>query len=183
MVRTRRALLASLLVVVAVSLGFALSAVPNVELLSFAVFLSGFLLGVGYGAVVGAASAVLFSTFNPLGAGLPPLVVTQALGQAVVGVAGGVAGPLIARFESRPLACLFAGVVGLVLTLLYDVLTTAGAYVTFVGEKSIEGLVKFGVGGLVFGVLHMVWNTVLFCLALAPTLRVLRRFREELTAG
>jgi hypothetical protein len=73
--------------------------------------------------------------------------------------------------------------VGFAVTLLYDALTTAGAYVTFVGEKSIGGLVKFGAGGLVFVGLHIVWNTALFFVALVPTLRVLSRYREELTAG
>lgn len=181
--RTRKALLAGLLVAVAVSLGLALSAVPNVELLSLTVFLSGFLLGVGYGSVVGAVSATLFSTFNPLGAGLPPLVIAQALGQSVIGAAGGLAGPVVVRVASRPLACLLAGGAGLALTGVYDVLTTAGAYVTVTGEKSIEGLVKFVVGGILFVGLHIVWNTVLFALTLAPTLRVLGKFREELTTG
>jgi len=181
--RTRRALLASLLVVAAVSLGFALSAVPNVELLTFVVFLSGFLLGVRYGAVVGALSATLFSMLNPLGAGLPPLVIAQALGQTVVGVVGALGGPLVARTASRPLACVLATGMGLVITVAFDAVTTAGAYVTFVEEKSIGGLVKFGVGGLLFVGVHIVWNTALFAVALAPTVRVLWRFREELTAG
>ena len=181
--RTRRALLAGLLVVVAVSLGFALSGVPNIELLSFAVFLSGFLLGAGYGALVGAVSAALFSVLNPLGTGLPPLVAAQALGQIVVGVAGAATGPAIARTPNRAMASVFAGGVGFAVTVLYDALTTAGAYVTFVGEKSIGGLVKFGAGGLVFVGVHIVWNTALFFVALVPTLRVLSRYREELTAG
>jgi hypothetical protein len=181
--RTRRALLAGLLVVVAVSLGFALSAVPNVELLSFAVFLAGFLLGAKYGAVVGAVGAAVFSIFNPLGAGFPPLVASQALGQSVVGAAGGLAGPMVARLASRTVASFLAGGVGLVLTVFYDALTTAGAYMTFVDEKSITGLVKFAAGGLVLAGLHIVWNTVLFFVALVPTLRVLLRFREELDTG
>jgi hypothetical protein len=179
--RTRRALLATLLVAVAVSMGLVLSAVPNVELLSFTVFLSGFLLGPRYGATVGIFAAALFSTFNPLGAGLPPLVVAQAVGQAVTGVAGGSTGARLAEVSKRTLACLLAGGLGLALTLFYDVLTSVGAYVTIAGEKSIQGLVKFVAGGLLFAGLHIVWNTALFSLALVPTLRVLGKFREELT--
>lgn len=183
MQRTRKALLATLLVGVAVSLGLALSGVPNVELVSFAVFLSGFLLGSRYGAAVGASSAVLFSTFNPLGAGLPPLALAQALGQAATGAAGAFVGPALLGVGSRTLACVLAGGAGFGLTLLYDVLTSTGAYVTIAGAKSTEGLVKFVAGGILFLGLHLVWNTALFAVALTPTLRVLRRFREELTRG
>jgi hypothetical protein len=180
MYRTRRALLATLLVAVAVSLGVSLSAVPNVELLSFTVFLSGFLLGSRYGAAVGAVAAALFSTFNPLGAALPPIVVAQALGESLVGAAGGAAGPALTRLPGRALSCAAAGGVGLALTLVYDVLTNVGAYATIAGERSIEALVKFVAGGILFLGLHIVWNTALFAVALVPTLRVLSRFREEL---
>ncbi len=180
MLRTRRALLAGLLVAVAVSLGFALSAVPNVELVSFTVFVSGFLLGPMYGAVVGAASAALFSSMNPLGAALPPITLAQVAGQCVVGLAGGCIGPVVTRPASRFGSCVIAGAAGLALTLCYDVLTSAGAYITIAGAKSLEGLVKFIAAGILFVGLHIVWNTALFSAALAPTLRVLERFRGEL---
>ena len=181
--RTRKALLAALLVAVAVSLGLALSAVPNVELVSFTVFLSGFLLGSRSGAVVGAVSAAVFSTANPLGAGLPPLVIGQAMGQAVVGAMGGAVGPVLVRVRSRVVVCLFAGAVGSALTLFYDLVTTAGAYVTVAGEKSVGSFARFMIAGILFVGLHIVWNTVLFTVALAPSLSVLKKFREELTHG
>jgi len=181
--RTRRALLACLLVAVAVSLGFALAGIPNVELVTLVVFVSGFLLGPAYGAGVGALSAVLFSLFNPLGAALPPLVASQAVGQTVVGVMGGLTGPLLARFRSRGIARLAAGGIGLALTFLYDVMTNVGAYATIAGEKSIEGLGKFVAAGILFVVLHIVWNTMLFAAALVAILRVLDRHREELRTG
>ena len=173
--------MASLLVAVAVSLGFALSAVPNVELVTVTVFISGFLLGPGFGAGVGAASAVLFSVFNPLGAALPPLLAAQALGQSIVGLAGGMTGPVIVRFPRRFLGSIVAGGTGLVLTVLYDVLTNAGAYVTISGEKGSESFVKFIAAGMLFVGLHIVWNTMVFAAVLVPSLRVLDGYRRELT--
>jgi hypothetical protein len=181
--RTRRALLACLLVAVAASLGFALSGIPNVEIMTLAVFVSGFLLGPAYGAGVGAAAATLFSVFNPLGAALPPLVASQAAGQAIAGLSGGVAGPGLARVRGRFAARLAAGGLGLVLTLFYDVMTNVGAYATISEEKSIEGLVKFVAAGILFVGLHVVWNTVLFAATLVAILRVLDRYREELRTG
>ena len=68
MQRTRKALLASLLVATAVALGYALAAVPNVELMTVTVFIAGYLLGAGAGVLVGMAAIALYSTFNPLGA-------------------------------------------------------------------------------------------------------------------
>jgi hypothetical protein len=180
--RTRRALLACLLAAVAASLGFALSGVPNVELVTLVVFVSGFLLGPLYGAGVGAAAATALSVFNPLGAALPPVVAAQAAGQALSGLCGGIAGPALARVPGRTAARLAAGAAGLGLTVFYDVVTSAGAYVVIAGEKSIEGLVKFVAAGILFVGLHIVWNTVLFAAVLGAVLRVLERQREELNA-
>lgn len=173
--------MASLLVAVAVSLGFALAALPNVELVTVTVFISGFLLGPGFGAGVGAAAAVLFSAFNPLGAALPPLLAAQALGQSVAGFAGGAVGPVIVRLPRRILASAAAAGVGLALTVLYDVLTNAGAYVTMTGERTFEALVKFIAAGMLFSGVHIVWNTAVFAAVLVPSLRVLEGYRRELT--
>jgi len=181
--RTRRALLACLLVAVAASLGFALSGIPNVELVTFVVFVSGFLLGPLYGAGIGAAAAVTLSVFNPLGAALPPLVAAQAAGQALSGLCGGVVGPALARVPGGAAARLAAGTTGLALTVIYDLVTNVGAYVTFAGEKTIEGLVKFVAAGILFVGLHIAWNTLLFAVVLGAVLRVLAKQREELNAG
>ncbi len=179
--RTRRTLLASLLVAVAVSLGFALSGVPNIELVTVTVFISGFLLGPAIGAGVGAVAAVLFSTFNPLGAALPPLVAAQALGQAIAGLSGAVAGPMIVHRRRRLMAAVAAGGTGFVITVLYDVLTNAGAWATMAGESSFDALVKFIVAGTLLAGVHVVWNTMVFAVVLAPSLRVLEAYRRELT--
>jgi hypothetical protein len=181
--RTRKALLTCLLAAAAASLGFALSGVPNVELVTFVVFVAGFLLGPVRGACAGAAAAAALSVFNPLGAALPPLVAAQAGGQALTGLWGGIAGPALARIRRRSMSALAAGATGLALTAIYDVATNAGAYATIAGEKSIEGLVKFVAAGILFVGLHIVWNTVLFAAALGAVLRVLEKQREELNAG
>jgi len=130
---------------------------------------------------VGAVSAALFSVFNPLGAALPPLLAAQALGQSIVGLAGGMTGPVIVRFPRRFLGSIVAGGTGLVLTVLYDVLTNAGAYVTISGEKGSESFVKFIAAGMLFVGLHIVWNTMVFAAVLVPSLRVLDGYRRELT--
>jgi hypothetical protein len=179
--QTRRALLASLLVAVAVSLGYALAAVPNVELMTLTVFVSGFLLGPKFGVGVGAASMLLFSMFNPMGAALPPLLLAQAVGQAVVGFSGGVLGPRVARAPRKWPTFVVAGSLGFFLTLFYDVATNVGAYFVIAGEKNISNLPKFVAGGILFVSIHIVWNTMIFGLMLKPCLNVLELRRRELS--
>jgi len=181
MYQTRRALLASLLVAVAVSLGYALAAVPNVELMTVTVFVSGFLLGPKFGVGIGAASVVLFSVFNPLGAALPPLLVAQVIGQAIVGFSGGVFGPRVARVTKKWAAFAATGTLGLFLTLFYDGVTSVGAYFVIAGERNFSDLLKFVAGGMLFVSIHIVWNTMVFGLALKPILSVLEPRRRELS--
>lgn len=179
--QTRRVLLACLLVAVVVTLGYALAGVPNIELMTVAVFVSGFLLGPSLGAAVGAVSAAMFSMFNPFGAALPPLLVAQVLGQALVGVVGGCVGPALIRGGKRWISFAGAGILGFLLTLTFDVVTNAGAFVVISGEKTAGNLVKFIGAGVGFMVLHLVWNTVVFTVVLLPVLIVLDRYRREIS--
>jgi hypothetical protein len=179
MQRLRKTILGSLLTAVTVALGFSLAGVPNVELMTLTVFVSGYLLGATSGALIGGASIALHSIFNPLGAALPPLLAAQVFGFAVVGACGGWFGPWIANGH-RIFTVLAAAGFGLVLTLLYDILTNVGAFLTITGERGKTDLVQFVVAGLAFTIMHVVWNTGVFLVALRPTLRVLSRQRDEL---
>ena len=73
-----------------------------------------------------------------------------------------------------------AGLVGLVLTVVYDVLTNIGSFVLVTDERSISNLWKFVVGGVAFSGMHIVWNTAVFLVVLRPVLIVLGHYRHEL---
>jgi hypothetical protein len=180
---TRKALLASLLVSTAVVLGQALAGVPNVELMTITVFVSGYLLGWRLGMVVGSVSIALHSLFNPLGAALPPLLGSQVAAFAMVGLAGASIGPLILVSKRRWIASLAGGVVGCFLTLLYDLLTNVGAFFSITGNEASSGFVKFVAAGMLFTAMHVAWNTALFSVVLVPVLSVLTGFRVELQGG
>ena len=180
MKNTRRALLASLMVAVAVSVGYALAGVPNVELMTITVFIAGYLLGPGLGALVGAVAMLIHSTFNPLGAALPPLLLGQVIGFSVIGVTGGIVGPFIARVEMRWLAFLISGATGLGLTLLYHILTNVGAFYSITAESAPDNLFRFVAAGIGFTLMHLVWNTALFLVVNKPVLNVLERYRAEI---
>ncbi|MEE9268963.1 MAG: hypothetical protein V3V49_01765 [Candidatus Krumholzibacteria bacterium] len=177
---TRKTLLASLMVALTVSLGYALAGIPNVELMTLTVFTGGYLLGARLGAVIGAASITLHSVFNPLGAALPPLLAAQVLGFMLIGAAGRWPGRTIASMDKRWPAFLLGGTVGLVLTLVYDILTNVGAFFAMTGDNNTKNLAAFVTAGVIFAGLHVVWNTGLFFVSLKPVLNVFSRFRGEL---
>lgn len=182
MQKTRKALLASLLISVTVAFGYALAGVPNVELMTLSVFVAGYLLGGRLGVVVGAVSIAAHSLFNPMGAALPPLLIAQIIGFAIVGFAGTIGRLIVAR-RPRWLGIVLSGVLGFAVTFVYDVLTNVGAFYSITGAGAPASLVTFVVAGMAFMVMHLVWNTVLFLVVLTPVLNVLARYRLELAEG
>lgn len=180
--RTRRATLAALMVALIVAAGYSLVAVPNVELVTFLVFASGFLLATRLGALVGAFAWGLYSTLNPMGVAVPPVLVAQVACGALVGAAGGFVGPKILERKSRLLGMLLSGLTGLSLTLIFQVVVNAAAFFAAVGtdERTFTALRIFVVAGMAFTAMHLVWNAAVFTLALKPVMSVLNRYRVEL---
>lgn len=88
----RVALFASL----AAALGFLLAPLPNIELLTFTLFLGGFLLGVRSGVAAALLATLLYFGLNPYGSSLifPPLFAMQILAGILVALLGA----LFARF-------------------------------------------------------------------------------------
>jgi len=107
-----------------------------VELFLVAVFLSGALVGAGWGAWVGAIAQLLFSLGNPYGPPHPWVLGAQIAGATAVGALGGLAGRhLLGRpgNESpgagvRTVVLAFSAVLG---TLVYDLLTNLAQGVAF----------------------------------------------------
>jgi len=91
-------------------------------------------------------------------------------------------GTALARIQGRAAARFAAGATGLGLTVFYDVLTNAGAYVTIAGEKSVEGLVKFAAREYCLSGSTSRGNTVLSPRCSGPCC-VCWRATEELNAG
>jgi hypothetical protein len=174
---TRLVLLASLLVAMIFAAGQALAGIPNVELVTLLSFVSGYLLGPALGAAVGASGMGAHSLFNVLGAVAPPVWIAQIVCYGLVGWAGGVAGPGLARVHSRARAALLAALTGAVLTVVYQIAVNAVAFYTFTSDIPVWTYVWAGVA---FGAIQVAWNAVAFGVALPPMLRVLARHRREL---
>ena len=168
--RTRRIIQTGLFVALAVVLGFLLAEVPNIELMTVSVFLSGVILGRRSGAIVGVLSIIFYSIFNPYGPPLPPLLLAQTAGFALIGSAGGF---MRARLVGGGRAAyLFSALAGLMLTILYDSLTTAATAVVVLGAGgALRGLAGFFLAGALFIVVHVFSNTIVFTLTTVPVLR------------
>jgi uncharacterized membrane protein len=158
----------------AVSLGYLLFFIPNVELISATIFASGWLFGMSVGASVGGLSFAIFSLFNPLGASLPPLFIAQVFGGVLLGISGH-----LFKIVLAPLSLFFKvvllGIVGGFLTLIYDIITNVGGFIAFTTEKTFFAYL---ISGIVFSVLHIVSNVLIFTVLLFPLLK-----RVELEEG
>jgi hypothetical protein len=156
MTTTRKIALAGLLSSLAVALGFLLIAVPNVELMTLTVFVSGGLLGVRGGMLVGIVSMLIYSIANPMGAAIPLVTVSQVVGLGIAGAAGAGA-PVVRRIWKGRIArnVIFAAT-GLLLTIAYDLLTNLAL------GLSIGTVVAVLTAGLLFSVVHFVSNALIF---------------------
>jgi hypothetical protein len=168
--RERPIIRAALFTALSVALGFLLAAIPNVELMTLTVFMSGVFCGVRLGGIVGTLSILFHSILNPLGPAPPPLLAAQVAGFCIIGVAGGLAGPRIRPGRSGGI--IGSAVLGFVLTLLYDVLTTlATAFIALGAGTGVEGVGKIFVAGAGFVAWHVGVNTAIFAVAVAPLMK------------
>jgi hypothetical protein len=153
---THRLSAAAALVAVGVALGYLLAGVPNVEGISAVSFFAGYHLGIWGGAVVGGLTIGVFSLLNPLGPPVPQVLLAQIIGMGLIGAAGHVWG--ISALKTR-FAGFFAVVMGLLLTLVYGVLTDYGFAVSIGRWRDPIPVIA---AGLPFSVVHVVSNGLIF---------------------
>jgi hypothetical protein len=180
---TRDVALTAVFAGLAVALGYLLSWLPNIELVTFTVFASGVALGKWRGALTGALAMAIYSGANPHGSGLaiPPLYAAQILGAAFAGFLGGAARRLwaVGPRRLRPALGALAGAgLGFGTTLVYQILVIAG--LTAAMPDAHVGLLAALASNALFAAIHLVSNTVVFAV-LAPA--VLPRLRAARDAG
>jgi len=154
------ALWSGMLVVVGLVFAF----IPNLELVTLTAFLGGIALGPRRGLILAVVGEGLFSAMNPIGSGLgfPILFLMQIFAIGLAGLAGGLVGPLLEKFNSPLIHSLVMAGCGLLLTLIYDLLTALSLPLS---SGIIEGTLLGSVlAGMAFFVLHLVSNTLLFAI-------------------
>ena len=162
-VRKKKIYLAAMLCALAVAVGYAFVYIPNVEFITAAVFINGCILGRFYGVLTAMTAEFLFSAFNPMGAAAPPMLLAQALCFGLTGYMGGVVRQRQWQDFSAAAKIAYFGILGFVLTLVYDVLTTLSFSLFLAGSDSKKILASF-VSGMGFYVIHVMVNTTSFAL-------------------
>ncbi len=164
---TIRVALVAVLAALAIGGNYALSALPNVELSSVMVFLSGFLFGPVIGALVGSIAMIIYQYWNPWGAFIPPIGLAVIGCTIFIGVIGGILGKALQRLDySDSRWFLLPVLFGILLTLFFDLVTNFAYSITF-GIPFIVVLII----GLPFTIVHIVSNAILFGLLTQPVTR------------
>jgi len=168
--RTRhiqRIVLEAALAALAVVSSLVLAVIPNVELFTFVVFLSGVLLGPASGARVGLIAALAYGIVNPYGLPTIPLLAALVLARVLTGIVGGLMRPALLRARVLRRLVLFAAA-GLLTTFVFDSLTNLSLVITIGQPRAVL------VGALPFAVIHHLNNLVVFPILGASSLEVAR---------
>ncbi len=171
---TRELIRTALLVALCVAVGYLMAPIPNLELLSAAIFTSGVLTGARRGAVIGCTAETIYSGLNPYGFAPLPLLLAQVFGMTVIGTAGGLLGRPTERL-SRVADAMFAAACGLILTLLYDIVTNLAGYLLV---RESTPFLAYMIAGLSFPfpLAHAGSNSVCFALVVPSVRRAYRRW-------
>jgi len=141
----------------ALAVNFPLIGVPNIELFSICLFVSGAFLRYWGGFTVPLVAGMIFIVFNPNG---PPSLITVAIAQLtgfiIFGLAGASIGKKILQNKNRVVGITFCAATGVVLTFIYDVLTNAAFGLT------IGPFWPAVISGIAFSLMHMVSNGLIF---------------------
>jgi len=147
-----------------------LLAVPNIELFSFSLFLSGLFLGASGGGATAMVAGIIFVFFNPNGA-QPILAVgiIQLFGFFLFGLCGGLLRPLILKNDNIKITIFTLLAAGALLTLWYDLSTNlVFAYLFGPFWPAL-------IAGLWFSAVHTVSNTIIFGLSGAVVQKIWKR--------
>jgi hypothetical protein len=145
-------------------------AIPNIELFSFSLFLSGLYLGKAGGTATALVGGIIFVFFNPNGA-QPILAIglVQLFGFLLFGFCGGLLRPVVLKRDNIKLTIAVLLVSGAVLTFWYD-LSTNLAFAYIFGPFWTAFL-----AGLGFSILHTVSNIIIFGISGAVVQKIWKR--------
>ena len=165
---------AAIFCALAIGMGFSLMLVPNVELITVIVFLSGLILGAKWGTLVGGTAIFIYSGLNPMGSGLsfPPLFFMQIIGMSITGAVGGLVRPIFNQKKIGVISLIGLSVLGFLVTLIYDLLTLVSYPIS--AGLGMPGIYASLVKGLGFTVLHEISNAIVFVVAVPGVVKYLK---------
>jgi uncharacterized membrane protein len=176
----RKIAILALLIAVSVGTNYAMISFYNIKFMDFIVFIGGFCFGPAIGALTGMFSWIVYGTLNPAGFEIRIWLATM-FSEAIYGVVGGLISRTMLRDGGNALkgrartASIFFGLLGMLLTFGYDLLTNAvSGYIWY--ESILVGIL---VGFVPFGLAHVLSNAVFFGMGCVPAIRII----NNLTGG
>ncbi|MHA1488314.1 MAG: ECF transporter S component [Promethearchaeota archaeon] len=179
-----RITLISTFTALAIVLGYALAQIPNIELFTLTIFLSGFILGKKDGAIVGVMSSFIFCFFNPLGASPLPLLSFQLGYYSLVGLMGAISSNYLNKkdfFKPKddlyvfPVILVF-GLIGAALTFFFDIFSTVVGALVIYGNLDI--LLIYYLSGIAFTTVHLIGNTLGFVFILPGLIQLVYKMLD-----
>jgi LytS/YehU family sensor histidine kinase len=177
---SRKTAILIMLIAISVGTNYAMISIYNVKFMDFIVFVGGFCFGPFIGALTGITSWIVYGTLNPAGFEVRIWLATM-FSEALYGIIGGLMNRALLSDGTRVLkekilsASILFGMLGMLLTFGYDVITNAVFGIVWY-QSVLVGLVM---GFVPFGLVHVISNAIFFGVGCVPTIRII----EKLTGG
>lgn len=175
----------SIFTAITIVLGYLMAYIPNIEVFTMMIFLSGFIMSKKEGAIIGLLSSSIFTFFNPLGPSPPPLFLYQLFHYTMTGVLGGLTKDYLRRKEYfKPSEDMYVfrilllfGFLGAIITFIFDILSTL--FGGFVVSVTIDYFVATYLLGIVFTSIHLIGNVLIFTFLLPGLIQIIVKLIDQ----
>ena len=179
--KTFRIALIGTFTALAIVLGYLLAYVPNIELFTLMIFLSGFILGKRDGIIIGLFSSFIFCFFNPISPSPLPLLMFQLFHYSLTGLLGGISSDYMGKKEWLehnadlyifPVMAFF-GLLGALITINFQIFASLVSVLSIYG--SLDQLLPYFLTGIIFTVIHIIGNTLGFIFILPELIQLIKK--------
>ncbi len=157
-------------------LSWATSYIPNLNLVFFLVFSSGFLWGASAGMLVGAMGMGLWTFFNPYGPAPIPVIIAQIVGASLGGVAGQLFHALQLHTGNKFMQTIWLVLGSIVCTVSFFL------PVSLVDAWLFQPFWPRFIAGISWSLISFVSNAIIFSLLFHVTLRLYRSEKSRLSS-
>jgi len=180
-IKSFRIVLISTFTALAIVLGYLLAYIPNIELFTLTIFLSGSILGKRDGMIVGIFSSFIFCFFNPFGPSPLPLFTFQLFHYSLTGLVGGLSGAYLKKKEWLkkdsdmyifPVMAIF-GLLGALITIFFQISSSLVSALSIFG--TMDQFLPYFLTGLGFTIIHIVGNILGFIFILPGLIQLISK--------
>ena len=162
-------------------LGYLLAYIPNIELFTLMIFLSGFILGKRDGMMIGLLSSFIFCYFNPFGSSPLPLLAFQLFHYSITGLIGALTKDLLQRKKSfkqgedlyKFSIMALLGIIGVLITANFQIFSSIIHVLSFLG--SLNEFLPYFLTGSIFTAIHIIGNALGFIFILPGLIQLIRK--------